>query len=166
MTGFTPAKGLDDVIAAKVLQPRVNAVAHRLLETAQRTAPPSKVWVTLEDERVRHSHRAVDGQEIPDNIPFILPRPDHMGHETGMMPRSPEFTVANRINCRCVAVTLPEAIARSMRLDPATVVAARVTAQVWTGYERAAESEHAAHGGGWFNRAAHEVAGSAGDVRA
>lgn len=166
MTGFTPAKGLDQAIAAKVLQPRVNAVAQRLLETAQRTAPPSKVWVTLEDDRVRHSHRAVDGQEIPDNVPFILPKPNGGGHEAGMMPRSPEFTLENRINCRCVAVTLPEAIARSMHLDHATVVAARVTAQVWTGYERAAESEHAQHGGGWFARAAHQVAGSAGDVRA
>jgi uncharacterized protein with gpF-like domain len=168
VTSFTPAKGLDALIAAKILRPQVNAVAARLLDAAQRAAPPAKVWVTLEDDRVRHTHREADGQEVPDNIPFILARPadakqhGHEGHEMAMMPRDESLSPANRYNCRCVAVMLPEAIAKTMRLEHATVIGTRSTAEVSTDFQRVAESEHAEYGGGWFARAAREAA--AGDV--
>jgi HK97 family phage portal protein len=51
-----------------------------------------KIWVTVGDSRVRHSHAIVDGEE----------RPMDMAFSNGlMMPSDPNGSAENVINCRC-----------------------------------------------------------------
>lgn len=61
-------------------------------------------------------------------------------------------------NCRCEAIPLPGSVAESLQLDPAVPVGTTVTAQVWTAYERAGESEAEQVGGGWLLGGARDVA--------
>jgi hypothetical protein len=43
-------------------------------DRAQRNAPDGKVWVTAHDERVRPSHVHADGQVVPDNLRYLIPK--------------------------------------------------------------------------------------------
>jgi uncharacterized protein with gpF-like domain len=56
----------------------------------------TRKWLTARDERVRHSHRALDGQEVGWDEPFILP-----SGGTIRWPHDPLAPAAETIACRC-----------------------------------------------------------------
>lgn len=104
MTRFVVNPALDEEVARRFLAPRVERLTGRVEEEAKRLAPPAKVWITMRDERVRASHVHTDGQEVPDNLRFKLPKahddnPGSQGWDLARQPRDPELPVANRINC-------------------------------------------------------------------
>lgn len=162
---FTPAPGLDAIVAARFAAPEVDRVAEAVQDEARRRAPEAKVWVTMEDERVRHSHVAVDHVEIPANLRYVLPLPGQsdttLGHEMAREPRDPDLSIGNEINCRCQSLPLPDALRRSIHRSHATVVGTRAHARVSTDYDRVVESEFPGpgdSGGGWLREAVAEVA--------
>lgn len=55
----------------------------------------TKEWRTRHDEKVRISHRDVDGDRIPFWAPFVV------GGENLMFPGDPTGSPENVINCRC-----------------------------------------------------------------
>lgn len=55
-----------------------------------------KVWSSTGDERVRHSHRVLDGQAVPFDGVFKAP-----SGETLRFPGDPLASAAEIINCRC-----------------------------------------------------------------
>jgi len=54
-----------------------------------------KTWVTMRDERVRKTHREVDGVTIPIDEPF------HVGQALLQYPRQPCEFPDEIVNCRC-----------------------------------------------------------------
>lgn len=58
-----------------------------------------KMWLTAEDERVRCTHRPMDGQIKKIDQPFDLPSCGTVPAEKMNIPRT--GTAANSINCRC-----------------------------------------------------------------
>jgi|GEM_PF-3419944 len=166
-------------LAAGPIARHVEHVAEQIARAARANAPDGKVWITAEDERVRPSHNATHGQTIPENIPYRLPQvvyirkgrgPDGKainkaggwkivpGYDLADAPRDPSLPVHQRINCRCRSAELPGAVAAGITTTPAVPGRERVTASVVARYNRVAESEFAERGGGWFRRAAREVA--------
>ncbi len=69
-----------------------------MMELAAKAIPGlKKSWITSQDEDVRESHRAVNG-EIRDT--------DEKFSNGLMYPRDPDGDAASNVNCRCVLVTL------------------------------------------------------------
>lgn len=57
----------------------------------------NKKWIATHDSRTRDSHRAMDGEEIPQDKPF----------SNGLMfPKDPEGAPAEVYNCRCRMVSI------------------------------------------------------------
>jgi len=56
----------------------------------------SKTWVSLKDERVRHTHRELHGKKVPFSSTFIS------DGSVIRFPRDPLAPVSQTINCRCV----------------------------------------------------------------
>lgn len=54
-----------------------------------------KAWLTVHDDRVRHTHVVADGQRVPLIVPFSV------GGAPGMYPGDQELPVQERANCRC-----------------------------------------------------------------
>lgn len=54
-----------------------------------------KVWLDCDDDRVRLTHRAADGQRVPLILPFSV------GGFPGMYPHDPELPARESVNCRC-----------------------------------------------------------------
>jgi len=72
-----------------------------LLETTRRIlSNPQKMWITMGDKKVRKTHAAINGAQIPANEPFILPG------GLLMYPADSSLGVAfsEVINCRCWAM--------------------------------------------------------------
>lgn len=85
--------GYDEARATMIARTEVHsATQHGTFAGYQQAGSPIKIWVTVGDARVRHSHASVDGQEKPINTPFSngLMYPGEMG--------APASEV---INCRC-----------------------------------------------------------------
>jgi hypothetical protein len=141
---------LDAFVAARFARP----VVAGLLDTAQRAAagaaPAAKTWVTMHDDRVRPSHASADGQTVPANVPYLLDKVDgQQGEDRAMKPRDPTLPFLQRVECRCEQGQ-SGALAASIHTSGPEVAGARVTGQVSTIFERAAESEFADSGGGWM----------------
>ena len=147
---------LDDRVAQMIV-PDVNDVIDAVRSRAMLTAPDGLTWQTVRDERVRPAHRDVDFTLIPANLPFILHDEHGRAHEA-KKPRDPKLPIELRINCRCEAVTVPGAVARSLQAEHARAVGTSVSGKVTSRFERVAESEAARDGGGWFLGAARQVA--------
>ena len=156
------SRRLEAAVAERVVRPVVERIAEDLREEAARRAPDGSRWETAEDERVRLSHAEADGQVVPDNLRFRLPAVAYVrkgrgrdgkalnpaggwkltaGWDLARRPGDPDLPLHQRVNCRCRAVRVPGAVASSIVAGPAVVEGARVTAQVWTEFPRAAESE-------------------------
>lgn len=134
--------GLDAVVAERYVKPRVDTALDMLRDTARSGAPATRVWVTMRDERVRQSHFDTDGQVIPANLRFKVPKADgSVGHELARHPGDPTLSAANRINCRCDDPTIPHLLRESIHRTPVTVNGTRVEGSVETRFPRAAESE-------------------------
>lgn len=141
-------------MAERFLRPHVDRVAGRLRNQVRARAPEAKSWLSARDERVRPSHVTADGQTIPANIPFILPKAGGAaGEDLADHPRDPNLPIGNRANCRCSDPTSP-AVAASIRATDPEVFGTRVRAEVYTRFTRAAESEFTEVGGGWMGGAA------------
>lgn len=59
-----------------------------------------RVWRTAEDDRVRHTHAAMEGQEVGLDEPFLSPSGAQI-----MYPGDPNAPADEVINCRCVVET-------------------------------------------------------------
>ncbi|WP_327430495.1 hypothetical protein [Streptomyces sp. NBC_01236] len=70
MAKFTPAQGLEEALARMVA--RLCRIAHQVEIEAKRLAPPTKRWVTTGDDRLRLTHVAAQGQEVPGNLRFEI----------------------------------------------------------------------------------------------
>lgn len=132
------ADGLDGVIAERVLRPAVDRALDMLLDQSRTRAPATRTWVTMRDERVRQTHVDTDGQTIPANLRFKVPKPGSPGeHELARHPRDPSLSAANAINCFPGSVTPGEigairAIWRAPYVGPMIVVRT-ATGRVLTG---------------------------------
>lgn len=148
---FVPAADLDAKVALRILTPRVEHLTSRVADEAQRLAPDGKVWITMRDERVRPSHVHTDGQEVPDNLRYKLPKalddnPGSQGWDLARRPRDPELPIANRINCRCESVPVPRAVAEAIHRLPLLITGTKVRGTVVCTYPRAAEAEYGSDG--------------------
>jgi hypothetical protein len=167
---YTAPPGLESRIAALV-QPQVRNIARDLADNMARTAPPGAVWQTAADERVRPSHRESEGQTIPGNLRFQLPKMQYVrgtgqyvttsGYDLARAPRDEELPPEQKINCRCQRIELPHDVANHIRAHDPRVEGARCIAEVTVTYPRIAESEHpdtGDGGGGWIRDAVQRTA--------
>lgn len=172
---------LEQALARALTRP-VQQITEQVAAKAAESAPDGHLWVTHADERVRPSHAATDGQLIPGNLRFRLPKsvyvrkgrgPDGRainpaggwkvvpGVDLARQPRDPALPLHQRIRCRCRLVPVPGAVASGVRVSPARAVGTRVAGQVVVMFPRVAESEFpdgADGGGGWLRGAARTVA--------
>lgn len=154
VTRFEPARDLDAVVAAKLAFPFVNRLSEELLTPARAAAPDAKVWVTVRDERVRHSHVETDGQMIPENLRYKVPKVNtgddvndvRAGFDLARQPRDTNLPIGNRINCRCESIPLPGAIAASVVQMPTVLQGTRVTGGIESRFPRVGESHEGTTG--------------------
>jgi hypothetical protein len=132
---------LDVQIASRFGVPVLNRVLDMLEDAARAGAPPVKVWVTMQDERVRESHREADAQAVPANLRFILENPATGTRSLCAHPRDPNLPIEERINCRCSDPQVPQLLAQSIHRSDVRLVGTRVSGEVETRFPRAAESE-------------------------
>jgi hypothetical protein len=145
---------------AKRVRPVVDRLAEKVAAEARPLAPPARVWVNVDDERVRPAHARADGQTIPANLRFKLHKQVYV-HGAGRGHRGPghtklvegEFVLAReprdedlpddqKKNCRCADVAVPKMIAEKVERSRATVQGTRASAQVWVRFNRIVESFH------------------------
>lgn len=150
---FIPRATVDGDAAVRIVRPQISRAVDRIRDAAIAGAPDGKVWVTANDERVRHTHRETNGQAIPANIPFKVPNVHGTGNDLAMHPRDPNLPVANRINCRCGDPVIASLVADTIHSTPATVAGTKVSGRISTNFPRAAESEFADDGGKWMRNA-------------
>ncbi|TXS56545.1 hypothetical protein [Streptomyces sp. t39] len=137
MAKFTPARGLEEQLA-RMLAPAVHRIARQVEIEAKRLAPPTKRWVTVGDNRVRPTHVAANGQEIPDNLRFKITsmrwNVEHRGvgpHTYMLKPLDQSSrAVANLKNCRCSAHKDPDGIARHINTGQPIVAGKKVMVTV------------------------------------
>jgi hypothetical protein len=161
VTRFEPAPDLDARVAREIALPNVERIRDQVRDAARANAPDVRVWLTVRDERVRHTHVETDGQTIPANLRFRLPKVNGVGHDLARHPRDPALPIEQAINCRCEDPAVPGVLAGTIHSHPAVVEGSRVRAEISTDFPRAAESEvgtsedQAAH---FFRNALREVA--------
>lgn len=68
---FTPVPGLNELVASMCVDD-VDRITRKVEAVAKKLAPPTKEWVTVRDDRVRHSHAGVEGEVMPSNLRFTL----------------------------------------------------------------------------------------------
>lgn len=68
-----------------------------ILAIAKKIALPIKVWITMQDKRVRKTHRRAQGQRVPENEPFTV------GKSLLMFPGDDSLgaQLSELVNCRC-----------------------------------------------------------------
>lgn len=54
-----------------------------------------KEWIAARDARTRSTHRALDGVQVPMQVPF------RVGGYAAMMPGDPALPASERVHCRC-----------------------------------------------------------------
>ncbi|MEU6460337.1 hypothetical protein [Streptomyces sp. NPDC046976] len=134
---FTPVRGLEEALA-RLIAPHVQRIAQQVEIEAKRLAPPTKQWVTVGDGRVRPTHAAAQGQEVPGNLRFSINSMDWdikhrgVGPQTYMLQPRDESSraVANLKNCRCTTHNDPEGIARNINTGQPIVAGKKVTVTV------------------------------------
>lgn len=170
MARFEPAPGLDEEIARRLLAPQVGRLSRAVMMAARRRAPAGKRWQSVGDERVRHSHRAANGQTAPDNLRYYLPKVNtgndvndiRVGYDLARYPRDPELPIGNRIHCRCSSLPVPGWISSRIWAQDVVVAGARVRAQVTCDAPRcvgAEVGEHGDPGAHFMTGALREIAG-------
>ncbi|MDE7399179.1 MAG: hypothetical protein K2N06_06590 [Oscillospiraceae bacterium] len=94
-----PNLAFSDSHAAAVTRTEVNAVCNlAAMDATYRQGKRFKTWKTFGDSRVRPSHKAVDGQRMPLDMPFTVG-----GYEM-MFPNDSSLgaPAGEVVNCRCV----------------------------------------------------------------
>ncbi|MFE2723902.1 hypothetical protein [Kitasatospora sp. NPDC059327] len=137
MARFEAVPGLEELVAAMVA-PEIGRIADEVADRAKRLAPPTKQWVTVADDRVRHTHVQTEGQSVPNNLRFKVPSMDwdrrHRGlgaHTYMKAPRDQTSrAVANIKNCRCHTMLDPVGISRGINSGPPIVAGNHVTVTV------------------------------------
>lgn len=145
--------GVDGQVARRVA-PAVQRVVARLAGAVRAEAPGTKTWVSRRDALVRPEHRKAHGQEVPDNLRFVVdaPRYDQQHYRSGptqqlRYPRDTHGgTPGNTANCRCEAVPDPEGLARRVRFRPVMVAGARVRGVVISAGPRVREANDGTDG--------------------
>jgi hypothetical protein len=141
-THYEAPRYLDNELASQVLAPVVRRALDNVVEGAKRHAPPVGVWITARDERVRRSHVDTDGQAVPANLRFVLPKAGNQaGTDLAKAPRDPDLPIANRANCRCGVAEIPQLLADSIHAGPVQVTGTVVRAEAYTKFPRAGEAE-------------------------
>ncbi|MER7759467.1 hypothetical protein [Streptomyces sp. NPDC097619] len=137
MARFRVAPGLERKLAALVA-PKVHAIAREVERQAKIFAPPTKKWITVADDKVRPTHVAAHGQEVPDNLRFRVNSMRWDREHRGLGPitfmKGPRDessrAVANLKNCRCHAVQIRDGIARHINTRPPVITGSTVTVKV------------------------------------
>lgn len=90
---MTTYDGFTEKRATTIARTEVHAAMQKgTFEGYRQVNVPIKIWVTVGDADVRHTHAAQDGDEVPFNQPFA----------NGLMfPGDPEGPASEVINCRC-----------------------------------------------------------------
>lgn len=108
----TMAKSVSEVLEKDFVKASriVRTEGHRVYEQARHDASIRvsektghtimKRWVSSRDERVRDTHAAMDGQEVPVDEDFVNPQTGGRGPHPGALG-----TAEDDINCRCTMVT-------------------------------------------------------------
>jgi len=154
MTRVVLVPDLDQRVAEKIGRPALDRALARMRDRARLEAPVTRVWVTMRDERVRTSHVRTDGQAIPDNLRFKVPKVNagndandvRFGFDLARFPRDADLPIGNRINCRCSDPVVPNLLKDSIHSTGARIAGSRVTGEVYTNFPRAAESERGTDG--------------------
>ncbi|MFG1976997.1 hypothetical protein ACGFJC_47360 [Nonomuraea fuscirosea] len=169
------SRGLREKVAGTVVRRAVDDVADRAEREVRRHVPDAKQWQTSGDENVRPSHAETDGQNIPANVPYRVPKAVYVrkgsggenaaggwktvpGWDLADKPRDPGLPLHQRVNCQCESQGLPGAIAKTVTRTPVQVGRSRVSAKITVTYPRIAESEFSERGGGWLATAARAAA--------
>lgn len=63
-----------------------------------------KEWDATLDGKTRKTHAEANGQQVKVNEKFAVRNPQNGSIEYGYAPRDENFSLANKINCRCVMV--------------------------------------------------------------
>jgi hypothetical protein len=145
---FTPAPGLEEALA-RMIAPYVQRIAHQVEIEAKRLAPPTKRWVTVGDDKVRPTHVAAQGQEVPGNLRFSINSMEWdikhrgVGPKTYMLEPKDESSraVANLKNCRCTTHKDPQGIARHINTGQPVVAGKKVTVTVSVTAPQVVEAE-------------------------
>jgi len=145
---FIPSPTLELDAAARIALPAVRSATADVERLAKTYAPPGKTWISARDEKVRESHRIADGQEIPDNLRYQVPKVNYQnwmqaeeGYDLARRPRDPDLPVEQSRNCRCQSVDLPRAVANSIHTDGPTLTGTEAVAVLSSSFNRVAESE-------------------------
>jgi hypothetical protein len=161
VTRFEPAPGLDETVAARFALPFVERLSEELLTISRVYVPDAKVWVTVRDERVRHTHVETDGQVIPENLRYKVPSTKGVGVDLGRQPRDVALPLPNRINCRCASVPLPGLLVPTIVRMPTILSGTRVNGGIESRFPRIGESHEGTSGDPgvpFMRRAIQEVA--------
>lgn len=137
MAKFKPAPGLEESVA-RMVAPYVHRIGQQVEVEAKRLAPPVKRWITVGDDKVRPTHVAAQGQEVPGNLRFAINSMDWdrehrgVGPQTYMLAPRDESSraVANLKNCRCTTHSDPDGIARHINTGPPVISGKKVTVTV------------------------------------
>lgn len=147
MAGYKPRRGFQEQVARRLVAPKVDQVAARVADTAKTLAPGTKQWRTVGDDRVRREHREADGQDVPDNVRFLLrtPASDRNAYpfawQEMIAPRDPSATIGLVVECRCHLSFDPEGLARTIAAGHTVVAGTRVTGKVVATHPRAVDAE-------------------------
>ncbi|WP_433860149.1 hypothetical protein [Streptomyces kronopolitis] len=137
MAKFTMNPTLEQELAA-LIAPKIHEIGREVERQAKVFAPPTKQWITVADDKVRPTHVAAHGQEVPGNLRFKINsmRWDREHRGVGALtymkePRDESSrAVANLKNCRCHARSIPDGISRNIRTLPAIVTGSTLTVKV------------------------------------
>lgn len=137
MATFHVEPGLEQKLA-QLIAPKIHEIARAVERQAKVFAPPTKKWITVADDKVRPTHVAAHGQEVPDNLRFKINSMDWDRRHRGVgaltymkAPRDESSrAVANLKNCRCHAQSIPDGISRNIRALPPVITGSTVTARV------------------------------------
>ena len=158
MGEFKPVPNLDQLIA-KMIEGEVARVVRETEAEAKRQAPPTKEWRTAMDAHVRRTHRAMNGEVLPENLRFkvqayewdiehpgAMPVERNMkgGHQSRDAPiapgafsymREPRDHSAGHlvqiVSCRCQIILDPEGVAKMVGSTAVTVRGTKVSGTVY-----------------------------------
>ncbi|MGA5411566.1 hypothetical protein ACPCSC_30465 [Streptomyces lavendulocolor] len=134
---FHPEPGLEAKLA-QLIAPHVQEIAREVERQAKVFAPPTKKWITVADDKVRPTHVAAHGQEVPTNLRFKINSMQWDMQHRGLGPTTymkeprdgSSRAVANIKNCRCHSMSIPDGISRNIRTLPPVVAGTTVTVKV------------------------------------
>jgi hypothetical protein len=186
MATFVAASDLNEKVAAMVA-PEVGKVAKRVARLAKQYAPANKRWISMDDGRVRETHIAAHGQEVPENLRYDIQSRQWDIHNLGALgidwlnePNDPTAGLPGdaaqflrgRIpfGCRCKSVKVPGVIAKQIRTGGTIVEGSTARAVVSCEGEWVVQAERGDYypirGGVVHNEGTHFMARAARDVAA